>query len=745
MRQDGQAKVTGEARYTADLRVPGMAYGRFLLAGVVHARIRAIDTAAARALDGVLAVITQADVPDVRHGRYLRDRTLFADGVVRFEGEVVAAVAAVSEEVAAQALELIEVDYEPLEPVLDPEAALAPEAPLVHPGWAEYQGKGVREGNDCSRTSIVKGDAAAAMAEADVVLKQRFRTDMSHPVPIEPHAVLAEWTGGRVTIWTTSQVPFHARTGVAETLELPENHVRVIVPALGGGFGGKCDFHFEAHVAALARAARRPVRVVLSRREEFLAPDKTRHPMTIELETGARHDGTLVARRARLLLDGGAYAADSPILTQVATMNLVGPYRVPHVDVEARAAYTNRTPAGSTRAPTGPQVCWAVEQHVEALAAKLGLDPYELRMHNLVEDGDEGPTRQRLEAVGMKRALARARELIEADGPLGPGEGIGYGCGWWTSMASATGAYVKLNDDGSATLVTGAQENGSGAVMGLPIMAAQVLGMEPDDFSIVYQDTETGPWDGGSEGSQTTFNGGRAVVAAAEEIREQLLDLAADEMEIAPQDLELTEGTLRARGTQKSLSIATLVQRAHARGRLVLGQGSGEAPAQPEHDLGDSVGRWGVGAFTAPTFFAHAARVRVDRETGVVRVLAVAAAHDFGHVINPVGATGQVHGGVMHAIGMALTERTQMRDGRQLNPYLLDYKLQTAADAPRIDVAFIDAPTEHGGPFGIKGAGEPPVVPTCAAVANALAAAAGVRVHELPMTPERVWAALQPA
>jgi CO/xanthine dehydrogenase Mo-binding subunit len=309
-------------------------------------------------------------------------------------------------------------------------------------------------------------------------------------------------------------------------------------------------------------------------------------------------------------------------------------------------------------------------------------------------------------------------------------------------MPSASGAYLRLNDDGTGTLITGAQENGSGAVMGLAILAAQVLGMQAEDFSLVHQDTEAGPWDGGSEGSQTTFNSGRAVVAAAEAIRDQLLELAAEELEIDAADLELADGELRARGTGVSVPIATLVRRARESGRLVLGHGSGTAPAQPAHDVGASVGRFALGAFTAPTFFAHAARVHVDRDTGVTRVLAVAAAHDFGRVINPAGATGQVHGGVMHGIGMALTERTAYADGRQLNPYLLDYKLQTAADAPRIDVAFIEAPTSNGGPFGSKGVGEPPMVPTCGAVGNAIAAATGVRVHRLPMTAERVWEAL---
>jgi CO/xanthine dehydrogenase Mo-binding subunit len=298
---------------------------------------------------------------------------------------------------------------------------------------------------------------------------------------------------------------------------------------------------------------------------------------------------------------------------------------------------------------------------------------------------------------------------------------------------------VKLNADGSGTIVTGAQENGSGAVMALPLLAAEVLGMQPTDFSILYQDTDAGPWDSGSSGSQTTFNNGRAVVEAAREVRERLLDLAAEKLEVARQDLELVEGKVQVLGAPAmSVSIADLA----ASGASILGKGAGPVPENPPCDPEGCLGRLGFESFLEPQLFTHAARVKVDRETGVVRVLRVAAVHDSGVVVNPIGADGQVYGGVVMGIGQALSETTQLDpEGRQRNPYLLDYKLATASDAPRIDVAWVETPAENGGPKGSKGVGEPPTVPTPGAIANAIARVVGARVRQLPMTPERVWAA----
>jgi CO/xanthine dehydrogenase Mo-binding subunit len=740
VRQDGHEKVAGSGRYTADLTFTGQLHAAFRYADHPHARITRIDTTKARAVPGVIAVLTHEDVPDVLYGGMVKDRRLFARDTVRFEGDIVAGVAATTLDAARGAAALVEVELEPLPVVSDFEAALAGDAPQVHPEWESYDGDDElgRHGNVLGFSTIVRGDVDAALAEADVVVRGRYVTDPVQGVPIEPRAVVAQWQGDRVTVWSSTQVPYAARSGVAHTLGIPESDVRVIVPLLGGGFGAKCDFHFEGHIAALARAAGRPVRLVFSRREEFFAVGHRREGMVIELESGARSDGTLLARRARLVLDGGAYCGEGGFFAQMAAMHAHGPYELENVDIESSLVYSNNQPSSSIRAPTAPQVCWALEQHMDELAEALGRDPIELRRRTLIEDGSVTATGQVLERISMKETLERAVELIGTGDGLPVDEAIGVACGWWPCFSANAGAYVKLNPDGTGTIVTGAQENGTGAVMAMPKLVAEELGMRPDDFSLLYQDTDAAPWDMGSCGSQTTFNSVRAVLSATDEVRDQLLDAAADHLEAAREDLELSAGTVRVKGSpEKAVTIADL-----AADGTFHGKGSGELPEAPPAPAEGCVGRLGNESFHAPQLIAHAAHVKVDRETGVVRVLRVAAVHDCGRILNRVGADGQVYGGVVMGIGQALSEGTQLDElGRQRNPHLLDYKLVTASDAPAIEIDWIETETPNAGPKGSKGVGEPPCVPTAGAIANAIAKVVGARVRQLPMTPERVWEA----
>jgi CO/xanthine dehydrogenase Mo-binding subunit len=400
--------------------------------------------------------------------------------------------------------------------------------------------------------------------------------------------------------------------------------------------------------------------------------------------------------------------------------------------------YTNTQPSGSVRAPTAPQVCWGLEQHMDEVARAIDMDPVELRRRTLIEAGAEGPTRQVFDEVGMKQTLERAVEMIGYGRELPDDEAIGVAVGWWPCMPAPSGAYVHINGDGSGTIVTGAQENGSGAVMAMPMFVAEELGMRPEDFTLLYQDTAAANWDMGSSGSQTTFNSGRAILAAAADVREQLLAAAAEDLEVDREDLELAEGRVRVKGSpDRSATIADL-----ASAGTIHGKGSGDVPEAPTGETGGCVGRLGNETFLAPQLITQAAHVRVDRATGVVRVLKVAAAHDSGLILNRKGADGQVTGGVVMGVGLALSEGTQFDDqGRQLNPALLDYKLVTAADAPEIEVDWIQIPTKGAGPRGSKGVGEPPQVPTAAAIANAISKVLGTQVRQLPMTPERVWAA----
>lgn len=751
VRADGPDKVTGSGRYTADLTLTGILSAKFRYADVSHARVIRLDVDAARSMPGVHAVLTAADLPDVRFGPYVQDRTLFANGVVRFEGEVLAAVAAVTAEIAQRAVDAIVVEYEPLPVVTDLEAALAPDSPLVHVDWAAYGAAEalVRDRNDASFSSIDKGDAATAMAMADVVLSNRYVADGCHAAPIEPRAVAAQWEGDKVTIWSSTQVPFDARAGVCETLGLPANRVRIIVPHLGGGFGGKCGFHYEAHVAALARAAKRPVRLVFSRREEFIAPDRRREGMIIEITTGLRHDGTIVARTGWIAMDNGAYTADAGFFPQLAAMHVAGPYKIPHVHIEARLVYTNHQPSGSVRAPTAPQTCWALESHTDELAAAVGLDPVAFRQLNAVDTGAEGPSGQTYGEIGVLQCIDSATTAIGYGRELPDDEAIGVAIGWWPSFSVPSGAYLKIDGDGSGTIITGAQECGTGAVMTLRQLAADELGMCAEDFELVYQDTSVAPYDMGATGSQTLFNNGRAVVAAAGQIADQLRALAANHLEAATADIVLANGMASVAGAAgapgASVSIVELAGLASA-GELLIGHGSGTPPAAPALVGSSCVGDLGMAAFVAPQFSCHAVRVKLDRETGVARVLEVCTAHDSGTIINPVGAHGQVEGGVLMGIGQALTEGTSYDiEGRQRNTGLLEYKLQTCADAPKIRTRFIEIATPDAGPRGAKGLAEAPNVATAAAIANALAKLVGQPVRQLPMTAERVWETMQDA
>ncbi len=743
VRADGPDKVTGSGRYTADLTLTGMLHAAFRYSDHSHARIVRLDTAPARDMPGVFAVLTQADVPDVHYGPSVADRTLFANDVVRYEGDVVAAVAAVTPELAAEAAAAIVVEYEPLPIVTDVEAALDPDSPLVHAGWADYRSGDVRDRNSASYSSITKGDVDAAMANADEIVRSRYVADASHGAPIEPRAVVAEWEGDHVTIWTSTQVPYDARAGVCETLQLPTNRVRIIVPHLGGGFGGKCGFHFEAHVAALARVAKRPVRLKFSRAEEFLVPDRRREGMVIELESGVMRDGTIVARRGRAILDNGAYTADAGFFPQVAAMHIAGPYAIDHVAVEAHIVYTNKQPSGSIRAPTAPQACWAAESHTDEIADRLGIDPVELRRINAVDEGRVGPSGQTYGEIGLRRCIDIAPGLVGYGDELPDDEAIGVAIGWWPSFSVPSGAIVKLDDDGYGQIVTGAQECGTGAVMTLRQLAADELGIEPERLRMVYQDTSVAPFDLGATGSQTLFNNGRAVVAAAAQVAEQLRQLAADRLEAAPDDIVLAEGAAHVAGTpDRSIAIDELARIASG-GELLIGHGSGTPPAAPELSGSSCIGDNGMAAWVAPQFSCHAVRIRLDRDTGVVRVLHVGAAHDSGTIINQIGALGQVEGGVMMGIGQALTEGTRYDDeGRQRNAGLLEYKLQTCADAPPITTEFVQIATAGAGPRGAKGLAEAPNVATAAAVANAIAHLVGRPVRHLPMTAERVWTAM---
>ncbi|MFZ4721007.1 MAG: xanthine dehydrogenase family protein molybdopterin-binding subunit, partial [Ilumatobacteraceae bacterium] len=454
-------------------------------------------------------------------------------------------------------------------------------------------------------------------------------------------------------------------------------------------------------------------------------------------------DGTITARKVWLAIDNGAYTADAGFFSQLACMHALGPYRIPNALAEAHLVYTNHQPSGSVRAPTAPQTCWALESHTDEVAKAVGMDPVEFRIKNAVDTGVEGPAGQVYGEIGLQECIAKAADMAGYGGDLPDDEAIGLAIGWWPSFSAPSGAYVKVDGDGSGQIITGAQECGTGAVMTLRQLVADELGMQAEDFELVYQDTSAAPYDMGATGSQTLFNNGRAAIAAAGQVAEQLRTLAAEQLEANPDDIVLADGTASVAGTpSRSVPIAELAGIA-AGGELLIGHGSGAPPGAPPVAGSTCVGDLGMTAWVAPQFSCHAVRLKLDRDTGVARVLHVAAVHDSGTILNPIGAQGQVEGAVMMGIGQALTEGTRYDDeGRQRNAALLEYKLQTCADAPPVDIHFVEIATPDAGPRGAKGLAEAPNVPTPAAVSNAIAALVGRPVRQLPLTAERVWDAL---
>src|SRR5436309_1825074 len=624
-RLDAPGKVTGTAVYAADFALPGMLHGKVLRSREAHARLLGVDAARARTLPGVRAVITAADVPDVRYGGALKDETVFARDKVRYVGQPVAAVAATTREAAEAALAAIDVAYEPLPAVFDVEAALAPGAPLIHEAWPTYTAIPIlhREGNVCNRARIVAGDVERGFVEADRVFEHRFRTGMVHQGYTEPRAAVAVWdTSGQVTVWSNTQLPFEIQNTLAEILALPPSKIRVIVPGIGGGFGGKLRVGVEHFAALLARRAGRPVKIVTTCEEELTAA-YPRQSTRVELKTGVTRDGRITAKAGRIWFDTGAFAGSGPGVASVATLVLAGPYRIPNLLIEGYAVYTNKTNCGSFRAPSGPQANFAVESQMDMIADALGLDPLDFRLKNIVREGDEGPTGQVLTAVGLEECLRRAAAAIGwADRRSTADRGKGLACGWWTTTGGSSGVYVKLNPDGTVALNTGAAEIGTAALTGAAQVLAEDLGVDLADISVVSADTFATPFDFGAQGSRTAFAVGNACRAAAADLRRQLCALAA------------------AQG-----------------------------------------------------------------------------------------------------LGQALSEEIVYEGGRVLNPNLTDYKMPTTLDLPRVESILVEHPSPVG-PYGAKGVGEPPNIEPPAAVANAVAAAVGVRVTTLPITAEKVALAL---
>jgi len=692
----------------------------------------------------VLAVCVAGDLPVKRlyYGPAYKDQPMLAHEVIRYAGEPVVAIVADTPAHAEAALALLDVTYEELPAVTSAEEALRPDAPLLHPTLArsgqfrDLSGLAPVAGtNICQRYRYERGDLATAFADADLVVESVYRYPALSHHALEPHCAVARVDGDGVAVWCGTQHPFPVRKDLAEIFDLPLSDVQVIVPLIGGAFGGKCYTKIEPLTAALAARVGRPVRLALSLEES--ARTITRHAMTVRLKTAARRDGALLARECDVVVDTGAYADIGPRVATKAGYRAPGPYRIPALRIDAKCVYTNNVPAGAYRGYGVPQVTWAVESQMDEIAERLGVDPLELRERNLLKRGEEYIAGDTPMDGDMAEGLERAARAVGWAVPLARGRGRGLACamkdGGGTHTVST--AMVRVNADGSVSLLAGSVEIGQGARTVLAQIAAETLGVPVETVVSVPPDTAITPWDNGTSASRSTTVMGLAVEAAAQDARHQLLALAAELLGAEPATLAIRDGAITSGG--RTLAIAEIISDHYG---LVGGEVTGVGAFVPgtwSGSLGGATVFWETGS--------GGAEIEVDRETGEIRVVKYVSTADVGQAINPRECLAQDEGAAIMGIGPALFESRVTDGGQLLNPGLIDYRVPAFTDLPPDFESFLIENADGPGPYGAKGAGESGTFCVAAAIGNALARATGVRLRELPMTPERVWQALRDA
>jgi CO/xanthine dehydrogenase Mo-binding subunit len=741
-RPDAMDKVTGRARYVTDLSQPEMLHAALLRSPHAHARIRSIDVTAARAVLGVHAAVTSADLDwcDPYFGPAFRDRPILAIDVVRYEGEPVAAAVAEDEAAAREALERIDVDYEPLTAVTTIEEALASGAPLVHTGeplaghFADLSTlRPVAGSNVCHQFHFERGRGAGAFAEADLVLEDSYTFPRVQHYSMEPHCALAAWDEeGGLTVWASTQNPYSVRVELAAMFRVPLHRIRIVVPLLGGGFGGKTYAKIEPITSALARVARRPVRLCISAEDAFRTV--RRCDARVRVKLGLKRDGRLWAAECSADFDVGAYADIGPRIIQKGTYTATGPYRVANAVLASRAVYTNTTPGGAFRGFGVPQLAWAFESLLDDAARRLGLDPIELRRQNLLAHGEEFAPGETPIDGKFEESLAHAAEAIHWTQAAAADRGRGVAMMMKASIGpTVSEAIVRLHADGSATVLASTVEMGQGARAVLAQIAAEVLAIPFERVGVATPDTAITPYDQTTSSSRSTVMMGRAVEDAALDVRGQLLHIAAGLLGAPPAEIELDEGHA-ATGSARLPYPDLLKERFGMSGGELIGRGI-VAPGRSRAPLGGSTPFWEMAV--------GAAEVHVDEETGAVVVDDYVSVADIGRCINPQQCEGQDEGAVMQGLGHTLYEELVYDGGQLLNANLVDYRVPRALDLPaRLRCVFVEN-GDGAGPFGAKGAGEGSLIPVSPAVGNALARLTGVRFRELPLTPERVWRALR--
>lgn len=750
-RVDAQEKVTGTAVYAGDLKPPGMAYGKVLRSPVPHARIRRIDPRTAESIPGVLAVLTRENlkVAFPHHGSYVKDQPVVALDKVRYAGDIVAAVAATEERIAAEALKTIAVDYEELPALLSVEEALKEGAPLVHetlggPSKPDY-GKGAsnvvhENSNICFHFRYQRGNIEEGFAAADFIFEDTFFFPSAQHYPMEPHVSLAEFAGENLAVWTASQSPFPVRQELSRIFGLPLSRVRVVVPYVGGGYGSKSGIKTEALAAALSRMARRPVRLAFSAEESFKTICQPR--ARIQIKTGLKKDGSFVARRCELRLDSGAYANSTPSVTEKAGYRAHGPYRIPHVLTDSYSVYTNTVPAGAFRGFGAPQVAFAYDSHLDMIARRLQIDPLDLRLKNLLARGEEHARGDTPIDCDLKGALKRVAEAIgwqkEVEGSKGSRVKRGKGIAACVKDGGGTNkpahAMVKILNDGSVRLSCGSVEIGQGMRTAFLQIVAEELSVAPEKVQVAELDTHTTPYDKGTNASSATAVMGQAVQKAARDARDQLLSTAASVLGAEPSTLELKEGRVSSSG--KSLSFGEIMRLHFAESEgEIIGRGFFKVPRSSEAPLGYLSPFWEIGF--------GAAEVEVDEATGELKLLRYISLTDAGKMIHPLQCQGQDEGAALFGIGQALFEELRYEGGELASVNLVDYRLPRFTDLPQSFVSFILEEGGGPGPYGAKGMGEGGILAVAPAICNAVYDATGVRIQEVPLVSERVWRALK--
>ncbi len=750
---DAAEKVLGMAEYTNDLDLFGVLEAEMLTSPCAYARIRSIDVSRALSLDGVIAVVTGNDIKGL-YGPVVKDRPVLAQGVVRFAGEPVAAVAATSKQIARRAVELIKVIYEQLKPVLTPQEALAPTAPLLHEDMINYEKEittnPVVGTNICNHFKIRKGNVEKGFAESDYVFEETYEVPRNHHVCLETYAVIAQFEKeGTLHLWTSNQSPYVLQRALAALFNMPWNKVRITIPTLGGGFGSKIYPSLEPIIVALAqRSGHKPVRLTLDREQDFYRI--TNHGCTVTIKTGIRKAGTLMARQLVTYWDTGAYADCGPLVARNSGFTSAGPYRIENVKIDAYCVYTNRPVATAFRGYGIPHVTWAYECHLNRIAHEMGLDPVEIRLKNFIQDGDISHTGEKMVAVGMKECLeqvAKAANWKPGKRPaaidLGDGRfrSLGVACSWKGTMRHyATSATVRILEEGSVEVNCSNVDMGQGSSTIYAQIAAQELGVPVEQVAVRHPDTFITPYDRTTSASRGTFHGGTAVMNAARDAWQQVAVYAAKVFRCHPSDVRAENGFIINPETSHKYSFGEIIDKAVIGGVDVIGRGDSIM------DGGTGLDRE-TGQGSNPTsFWMYAAQIvdlEVDTRTGQTRVHKILAASDVGRAINKTNCVQQIQGGVTMGLGIALSEELKFDDeGRILNNNLRDYKIQTCVDVPPIEAIIVEVPHPLG-PYGAKGLGEAPVGPTAPAVADAVANAAGMWIRRLPITPERVLEAMR--